>query len=503
MSLSPRSLARASASHPWRTISAWVIVLVVSMSAISLLLPNAITTTQSFNNRPESKIGFDLLKDRLRGPEKDSEAVVVSSPDLSVDSPAFRARVEDLWTKISGLGPDVIAGGTNFYQSNDPSLVSQDRHTTLIRLTMAGDLDHADKNVSKVIKIVKASNGTGGFQTFVGGNASVGSEFQKVAEHDLGGAEKVGVPIALLILVAVFGAVVAAFIPVVLALMAIFVALGVTALIGQASPFSFFVTNMISMMGLAVGIDYSLFIVSRFREEREKGLEKVDAITAAGATAGRAVLFSGFTVVLALLGMLLIPTSIFRSLAGGAIFVVVAAILASLTLLPAVLSLLGDRVGALTIPFIGKMQHTFDDERPGGFWDVLSRTVMKHPVVSVVAAVGILVAASVPAFDLKVSIAGVSTLPDSFQSKQAFGILARDFGGGKVYTTDVVIDGPVNSAAVQGGVEKLKALAGAGPVLRRGHVRGQPGGRPRPAVSLCGRRPELQGSDGRRATLAA
>ena len=111
--------------------------------------------------------------------------------------------------------------------------------------------------------------------------------------------------------------------------------------------FSFFVTNMITMMGLAVGIDYSLFIVSRYREERFKGLEKMDAIVAAGATASRAVFFSGMTVVLALLGMLIIPTTIFRSLGAGAIFVVVVAMLASLTLLPALLGLLGDRINSL------------------------------------------------------------------------------------------------------------------------------------------------------------
>jgi RND superfamily putative drug exporter len=475
MFLSPRSLALMSATHPWRTLGVWAAALVVAFASISLFLNSALTTRQSFTNRPESKVGTDLLEQRLRGPEKDNEVIVVTSTDLTVDSQAFRSQVEDISSRVSALGPEIVTGETDFYQSGDASLVSADRHTTIIPVTMSGSLDDANDNVAKVLDIVEGSN-NGSFQVFAAGTASIGHEFQKAAERDLGGAEKLGVPIALVILIAVFGAVAAAFIPIVLALVAIAVAVGITAVIGQASPFSFFVTNMISMMGLAVGIDYTLFIVSRYREEREKGLEKVEAITSAGAHAGRTVLFSGFTVVLALLGMLIIPTTIFRSLAGGAVLVVLASVAASLTLLPAVLSIAGDRVNALTIPLVGKVQHTFDEGRHGGFWDRLSRTVMKHPVVSVVVAGGILLAASIPYFDLNVSVAGVSTLPDSFQSKKAFQILERDFGGGRVYTADVVIDGPVRSSSVQAGVDKLKALAAADPAFGPSTFEANPAG---------------------------
>ena len=135
---------------------------------------------------------------------------------------------------------------------------------------------------------------------------------------------------ALVILVIVFGAVVAGFIPILVGAASIALAMAVVALVGQIVKFSFFVPNMITMMGLAVGIDYSLFVVSRYREERRHGRDKLSAIEATGGTASRAVLFSGMTVVLALAGMLIIPNTIFRSLAAGAIFVVVIAVLASL-----------------------------------------------------------------------------------------------------------------------------------------------------------------------------
>ena len=136
----------------------------------------------------------------------------------------------------------------------------------------------------------------------------------------------------------VFGAVVAGVTPIVMGIFSIVVTLGIVGIFGLLWDFSFFTPNLISMMGLAVGIDYSLFIVSRYREERQRGREKLDAIGASGATANRAVFFSGMTVVLALAGMLLVPTTIFRSLAGGAIIVVLVSVAASMTLLPAILA---------------------------------------------------------------------------------------------------------------------------------------------------------------------
>src|SRR3990170_221012 len=162
------------------------------------------------------------------------------------------------------------------------------------------------------------------------------------------------------------------------------------------------------MMGLAVGIDYSLFVVSRYREERQRGKDKLDAIEATGATASRAVFFSGMTVVLALLGMILIPNSIFRSLGAGAIFVVVIAVLASLTLLPAVLGLLGDKVNSLRVH---RRKTEFGSESSNRFWNAITRRVMARPVMSLVLGAGILLAASFSYFNINIGSAGVSTLP--------------------------------------------------------------------------------------------
>ena len=176
------------------------------------------------------------------------------------------------------------------------------------------------------------------------GYVSIGEENNVIAEEDIAQGETIGIIAALIILVVVFAALVAAGIPIILAIVSIAIAMGITALIGQISDLSFFVTNMIAMIGLAVGIDYALFVIERYREERRHGRTKDEAIGIAGGTASKAVAFSGGTVVLALIGMFLMPASIFRALAIGAIVVVIIAVVAALTLIPAILHLLGDRI---------------------------------------------------------------------------------------------------------------------------------------------------------------
>jgi len=210
------------------------------------------------------------------------------------------------------------------------------------------------------------------------------------------------------------------------------------------------VQNMITMIGLAVGIDYSLFIVARYREERLHGREKQEAIGRAGATANRAVFFSGMTVVLALLGLLIVPNTIFRSLAGGAVFVVLVAVAASMTLLPAILSLMGDKVNALRV-----RRKAGRVEAGTGFWDRATRLVMGRPVISLVAGAGLLVVLAIPYFSIHTGTSGVSTLPDDIDSKRAFVLLEENFAGGLSEPAQVVIDGDIEAPDVQSAIDEL------------------------------------------------
>ena len=455
LNLSTQALARGSGRRPKLTIMVWIAFLGLAIGLINTLLADGLTTEFGFTNNPESQRADTLLEERLRGPKRANELVIVRSDTLTVDDPAFQAQVEELYDQFLALGSDVIAVSTHFYQSGDESLVSADRQITILPITMAGLFDDATTNIEQVLDIVHETNGQNGFDVLATGEATVAFETNEASESDLLKGEAIGIPVALIILVLLFGALLAALTPVVVALFSITVALGVTALIGQAFELSFFVTNMIFMIGLAVGIDYSLFIVSRYREERGKGLEKLDAIARAGETATRAVFFSGMTVVLALFGMLIIPTTIFQSLATGAILVVIASVLASLTLLPAVLSVMGDKVNSLRVPIIGRRLDEQADDQSGGFWNWITRTVMKRPIISLVLSAGLLIAAAIPFLDMNTGFNGVSTLPDGLQSKEAFLILEDEFSFGLITPAEIVIDGDINSEPVQAAIQSL------------------------------------------------
>ena len=468
MRLSTTNLARGSARRPWLTLALWAAVLLAAGAIIALVLPGSLTAQYSFLGNPDSKRGLDLLQQRLNLPQKANEVVIVRSQTESATDPAFRAGVLALQRDIAALGPGVVDSVTSAYEGGDQTLISADGRTTILPVVMAGDLAQADENIDKVHEIVHAADGKAGLDTLVTGTASINSDFSQTAEADLQKGEGIGVPIALVILLVVFGAVVAAGLPIVLSLVAITAAVALTALVGQTFDVSIFAINMVSMMGLATGIDYSLFIISRFREERARGREKIDAIAVTGGTASRAVLFSGLTVVLALLGLVIVPTNIFASLAIGAILVVSMSVVAALTLLPAVLSLLGDRVNSLKLPYLGR--RLIDGHARGRTsWIArVAQRAMRRPAIALVVGVGILLLCAYPALDMKTGVSGVNTFPDSFDSKQGFAVLDTQFSAGGVSPVQIVVDGQVNDPAVQSGIERLKnelaADAAFGPV---------------------------------------
>ena len=339
-------LARVSARKPWVTIGIWLLLALVSGGIGQNLLPTALTTELRFIStftEVEAWKAKGLLEEAQLAPPL-SEAVIVQSETLTVDDPAFRSKVEGLTGALIALGPEVVAGGWNYYLTNDERLVSADRGTTIISLQLTGSIAEATENAEELIHLVEQADHQDGFRVLVAGDATIAFENSELSESDLVQGERIGIPVALLILLVLFGAVVAALIPIGLAAFSIMVALAIVAVIGNIfGELVLFVQLWITMIGLAVGIDYSLFVVSRFREELAQGLSTREAVARTGATANRTVLFSGVTVVIALVGILIIPHTLFFSTALGAISVVIVSVVATLTLLPAVLVLLGPR----------------------------------------------------------------------------------------------------------------------------------------------------------------
>jgi RND superfamily putative drug exporter len=394
----------------------------------------------------------ELIQQRLRPETAPEEFIVVESESATANDGAFGAFVDELVGGLRGL--EGVSSAAS-YREGAEGLVSADGRTVLIPVTLTGDMADAADTAAPLIELVDEADGGRSFRVTTVGFGSVEGEMTTLLEETLQQGELIGIGVALVILLLVFGAAVAAGLPVALALLSIFVAAGATALASNAMEMSNFVVFIITMIGLAVGIDYSLFIVQRFREERSLGREKVDAIGVAGATASRTVLFSGMAVAIALAGMLIMPDATFRSFAVGAMLVVAATVAASMSLLPAVLGLLGDRINWLSLPFAGRRRGPVQE---GGVSDLVTRAVMARPVVSIMAAGAILVAAAAPVLGLNLGSVGISSLPEESPARHAFDVINAEFSDG-VLTADIVIDSPhVTGPAIQQAIVELTAL---------------------------------------------
>ena len=448
-------LARAVGRHPARVVLLWLLAVVASIGAIAILLPSALTTEGEVTNEPESVQAYNLMSERFP-PDEDyvNELVIVHSPELEVDAPAFEAKVRQLRAGIEALGV------THHVEDHlaSPDLVSEDRHSAVMTIGMGSD---AEENVEQVIEVVEAAAGEG-FETAITGEFTADRDFLELSNNDLKEGELFfGLPAALLILLLVFGTLIGALVPIVLAIVAIVIALALVAILGQAFELSFFVVNMLSGMGLALGIDYALFVVSRYREERAGGREKPDAVGVSARTATRAVFVSGLAFVLAMFGMVIVPDTILRSLAVGAILVGIVAVVAALTLLPAVLTLLGDRVDSLRVPFLGRR----GAGEEGRFWSAIVRHVLRRPLAYAVGSTALLLALALPVLDIATGLPGIRTLPDRYTAKQGFLLLEREFGVGTPDSVEIVVDGDLTQPSVREGAERLAARVDANPVF--------------------------------------
>ncbi len=459
-------LARISARRPLVTVGAWVLLVVVALGIVGQLLGSATTTELRLSGSFESEKATAAVERLSGGPEPVTEIVIVQSDTLTVDDAEFAAKVGTVFNEITALGDDIVGqGAQNYYIVNAlapdlaRNMVSMDRRTTILTIPMAGDFDEASVNVEKLIELVEEADAADDFRVLISGAASVSYETNEFSTHDLEQGERVGIPVALLILLALFGAVVAALIPIGLAIVAIVIALGIVAVIGQFFDLVFFVTLMITMIGLAVGIDYSLFIISRFREELDRGLDVKDAVARAGETAGRTVLFSGLTVVIALCGMFIIPMGFFQSLGLGAILVVIVEMVATLTLLPAVLALLGRKIDFLSIPFFRRTSGGDSGEhQEHGFWERTTRVVTKVPWLSFIVVAAPMVVAIVYYFEIETGLNGVEALPDGSVTKEAYLVLEEEFAFGLASPSEIVIEGDISAHEIQGAIQRLTGL---------------------------------------------
>jgi uncharacterized membrane protein YdfJ with MMPL/SSD domain len=427
-------LARASAARPRRTIAAWAGAVIVSLVLAATTL-GGLTSSGSAVGSPGSSRAAAALASAFPSLTRTAvtDVVVVSSARWPAAAPPFRAVVAGLTRRIA-TQPRV--NGARSYLDGGRGLVARDGHAVLIELSVA-----TDAAIKPVVSLVTTAGRGTAFSAVITGTHAIDNDFATLSQRDLSNAELAfGLPAALLVLVLVFGSLVAGLVPVALAVLSILVALGIVAVLSVVFSLSVFVVNMLTGMGLALGIDYSLFVVSRFREERALGLDRPAAIARAGDTASRAVMFSGSTFVVAMFGMLIVPTSIMRSLAAGAIVVGAVSVAAALTLLPALLSVLGDRINAVRVPVLGRNLGRVDGLE-SRWWRRVVDGVLRRPALSLTVSVALMGAAAVPLLGLHIGASGVQTLPGSMPSKQGFAVLQREFPGQNPEPAQIVATG--------------------------------------------------------------
>ena len=473
MTISSEKLARESARRPWLVVGVWIAAAIVSSVLWFELIESGTTQGQGqFTVEPEAVRAQRLLVESgLREESRDTEVMVIRHDSLTVDDPQFRNRIDKVHAEVLALdndpekpvlhNPYEVPNLNLLPQAAAARLIASDGKGTIIPITLA------DSGSAGGILTIAESNSTDGFSIAVAGEAAVDEDFKNLAKKDLVQGEIIGVGIAVVILLLVFRAVGSTWIPVILAAVGIAIATGAVALIGQFyKNIPFLVTNFITMIGLAVGIDYALFIVARFKEERGKGFAVEEAIARSGATANRAVFFSGMIVVIALLGMLIVPATVFLGMAMGAILVVAVTVLASLTFLPALLKLLGDRVYAWQIPDL-RIKRFKGDIGLGGFWDWVTRRVLRRPVIHLIGVAAVLIALAIPFVDIDIGFNGVETLPDEFRSKGAFTYLQEEFPEslGTLSSVDIVVDGDASSQQVMDGIDVLAQSVESLPAL--------------------------------------
>jgi RND superfamily putative drug exporter len=439
-----------SARHRKTAIWGWLAFVVVAFA-----IGGAVGTKTLDNS--QTGVGESGRADktiRNASPKHADETVLVQGKGITARDPAFRAAVADVQRRLANVPHTGSFEGP--YKPGNLNQISRDGRSALIRFRIAGDDTQVQDRVGAALASVSAA-GRAHPATSMGefGDASSEKQLEKVIGDDFGRALVTSLPITLLILLIAFGALVAASVPLLLALTAVLATIG---LIGPLSQGIGGVDNSINevilLIGLAVGVDYSMFYLRREREERESGRSEDASLAAASATSGRAVMISGFTVIIAMAGMYLAGTPTFTSFATGTILVVAVAMVGSLTVLPAILAWLGDRVEKGGVPIISKMDWNANEN---GLWARTVDRVLAHPVVSVIAAGGVLVALAIPAFSLHTANQSVSSLPQNLSAIKTYNKVRAAFPGGPLPAVVAVSAGDVGSPGVQRGLAKLRA----------------------------------------------
>jgi RND superfamily putative drug exporter len=446
-------IGRWSVQHRRKAILGWLAFVFVSLAVGFSLVPQK-NIEQGEGMPGESGKAGEVLKGAY--PDEAGEQVLIQSKALKASHPQFRAAVADVSERLEGTkGVSEVAAAQ----------ISRDGHSALVTFSLPGDQKTTEKSVVRSLAAVDAAaKAHPELRIEESGDASINKATLDKSNEEMASSMFLSLGLTLIILLFTFGALVAAGIPVLLGLTAVLATLGLLGPVSQIAPVDAQVMHVVLLVGMAVGVDYSLFYVKRAREEREAGRETDAAIEAAAATSGRAVVISGFTVMVAMAGMYLGGISNFASFATGTILVVAVAVLGSLTVLPATLSKLGDRVNKGRVPFLGRLRN-----RGGvGLWSRVLDRVLRRPLLSAVVAAGVLVALSLPTLGMETSLGGTDDTSRDIPVMQTYDRIQAAFPSEGSAEMVVIKADDATSPEVASGIRALESEAAARPALFEG-----------------------------------
>ena len=448
-------MGRWSASHRKLAILGWL-AFVLSAVVVGTAVGQKTIDNQN-DNVGQAHRADQILKQAgfaQSGPL--TEYVVIQNPKLTIHDPAFQVVVRDA---VGAVSPSrSIHNVRSPLAPANRDQVTRDGHTALVEFDVNGTLKAAEKRIDpltgSVAAVAKAHP-----RFYVGEAGAVSSDkaLNKLFNQQVGQAGTRSVPLTLLILVLVFGSLLAAFVPLMLALQSVVATIGLVAIVSHLTPMDQSVGAVVTLVGLAVGVDYSLFYLRREREERAAGRSERAALQAAAATSGRSVLISGATVMIAMAGMLFSGDKTFESFSIATMIVVAVAMIGSLTVLPAVLSKLGDRVEKGRIPLLGRFRRPAGEDR---VWSALLTPVLKRPALAAVLAGGLLATLAVPTLQLHTAQSGAQALPRSAPTVETLDRIQAAFPG-QSSPALVAVKTSTSSPAFRTAVDHLEAQAAA------------------------------------------
>ena len=470
------SLARSSARRPWVVVALWGVAFASAFGVVGWLWDGAFTSEGILFGESEYNAGERILEERFRGPRPATEIVVVHSDTYTIVDPQFEVLVQNLFFDIAALVPDVVAGVSQYYNSGSEWQVSDDGHSTILSVTMSGTLDEAAASVSELTSVVRSHNRQDDFEVLLVGEASVAERIAETATRLYLASQVIGLGfgnaayfIALLGFMGL-AALAGMRLPVFLSLPMVAIPAAVATLIGMLFPVYAVAANVLVLVAAVLGLVFPILIALRYREERLKGHDNLDAIQIACSTVGMAIAFGVLTAAIGLLGMLAVPANLVISVGLSAILALCVPLIGAATLTPALITLRYDRVAKSRAAKSDDSEDTSGEVSNGKgrlsrLLEWVVSAAMKQPVLSALIAIVILVALSFPVLDLTLGFNSPETIPNRHDARSAFGPqhhqaftrLAERFPAGVMSPVEVVIGAPYADPDVQARVADLQA----------------------------------------------